>query len=58
MNVMISAGRFQLMVEVICKNNSALEQILTNQLRPIEGVKMIEIFIYLESTKDSYNWCP
>ena len=58
MNVMICAGRFQLMVEVICKNNSALEQILTDRLRPIEGVKMMEIFIYLESTKDSYNWCP
>ena len=58
MNVMICAGRFQLMVEVICENNSALEKILTDQLRPIEGVKTMEIFIYLESTKDSYNWCP
>ncbi len=58
MNVMICAGRFQLMVNVICKNNYELEQLLTDQLRPIEGVKMMEIFIYLESTKDSYNWCP
>ena len=58
MNVMISAGRFQLMVEVICKNNYELEQLLTDQIRPIEGVEQLEIFIYLECAKDSYNWCP
>jgi Lrp/AsnC family transcriptional regulator for asnA, asnC and gidA len=57
MNVMICAGRFQLMVNVICKNNYALEQLLSDQFRPIEGVEMIEIFIYLDCTKDSYNWC-
>ena len=58
MNVMICAGRFQLMVEVICKNNYELEQLLTDQLQPIDGVEQLEIFIYLECAKDSYNWCP
>ncbi len=58
MNVMICAGRFQLMVNVICKNNQALEQLLTDRFRPIEGVEMIEVFIYLDCTKDSYDWCP
>jgi Lrp/AsnC family transcriptional regulator for asnA, asnC and gidA len=58
MNVMICAGRFQLMVEVICENNFALEELLTNHLRPIEGVEQMEIFIYLDCVKDSYNWCP
>ena len=58
MNVMICAGRFQLMVEVICKNNYELEQLLTDKIRPIDGVEQLEIFIYLECAKDSYNWCP
>ena len=58
MNVMICAGRFQLMVEVICQNNFELEQLLTDQLQPIDGVEQLEIFIYLECAKDSYNWCP
>ena len=58
MNVMICAGRFQLMVNLICKDNYALEQLLTDQIRPIEGVEQLEIFIYLECAKDSYNWCP
>jgi Lrp/AsnC family transcriptional regulator for asnA, asnC and gidA len=57
MNVMICAGRFDLLVEVICKNNYELDQLLNDQLRPIEGVRRIEIFLYLECTKDSYNWC-
>ena len=57
MNVMICAGRFELVVEVICKNNYELDQLLTHQIRPIEGIKRVEIFLYLECTKDSYNWC-
>jgi Lrp/AsnC family transcriptional regulator for asnA, asnC and gidA len=57
MNVMISAGRFQLMVNVICKDNHELERLLTDHFRPIEGVEMIEVSIYLDCTKDSYNWC-
>ena len=57
MNVMISAGRFSLMVEVICKSNYELQQLLTHQIRLVEGVRSLETFIYLECTKDSYNWC-
>jgi len=57
MNVMLCAGRFSLMVEVICKNNSELEKLMTNRLQPIEGVRSLEVFIYLDCTKDSYNWC-
>ena len=58
MNVMICAGRFQLMVEVICQNNYELEELMTDKLRLIDGVEQMEIFIYLDCVKDSYNWCP
>ena len=54
---MVSAGRFSLMVEVICKTTYDLDQLLTHRVRPIEGVRNLEVFIYLECTKDSYNWC-
>jgi Lrp/AsnC family transcriptional regulator for asnA, asnC and gidA len=57
MNVMLCAGRFVLMVEVICRNNVALENLMTKQLHGVEGVKSLEVFIYLDCTKDSYNWC-
>lgn len=57
MNVMVSAGRFSVMFEIICKDNYELDQLLTNLVQPIEGVRNLEIFIYLECTKDSYNWC-
>ena len=57
MNVMISAGRFSLMFEVICETNYELDKILTQRVRRIEGVRSLEVFIYLECTKDSYNWC-
>ena len=57
MNVMVSAGRFALMVEVICRSNHELEQLLTHQIRPVNGVRSLEVFLYLECTKDSYNWC-
>ena len=57
MNVMVSAGRFSVMFEIICKTNYELDQLLTQYVQPIEGVRSLEIFIYLECTKDSYNWC-
>ncbi len=57
MNVMVSAGRFSVMFEIICKTNFELDQLLTEHVQPIEGVRSLEIFIYLETTKDSYNWC-
>lgn len=57
MNVMVSAGRFSLMIEVICRNNRELEHLLTHHIRPVEGVRSLETFIYLQTTKDSYNWC-
>ena len=57
MNVMVSAGRFSVMFEIICKTNYELDKLLTDLVQPIEGVRNLEIFIYLECTKDSYNWC-
>ena len=57
MNVMLCAGRFSLMVEVICRNNSELEKLMTYQLQSIKEVRSLEVFIYLDCTKDSYNWC-
>ena len=45
------------MFEIICETNYALDKLLNSQVWPIGGVRSLEIFIYLECTKDSYNWC-
>jgi hypothetical protein len=42
---------------VICRSTREFERLLTERLRPITGVRTIEIFLYLDCTKDSYNWC-
>ena len=54
--VVITAGTFDLLVEVVCENNEALLAFLTEKLRAIEGVRDTETFVYLRMVKQTYQW--
>jgi Lrp/AsnC family transcriptional regulator for asnA, asnC and gidA len=53
--VVVAAGRFDLLVEVICNDRRHLLE-LTTRLREVEGVVSTETFPYLSLAKQVYAW--
>ena len=54
--VVITAGTFDLLIEVVCENNEALLHFLTEKLRAVDGVRETETFVYLRMVKQTYQW--
>jgi Lrp/AsnC family transcriptional regulator, regulator for asnA, asnC and gidA len=54
--VVITAGSFDLIVEVVCESDEQLLHILSRRIRSIEGVQSTETFVYLKLRKQSYSW--
>jgi Lrp/AsnC family transcriptional regulator, regulator for asnA, asnC and gidA len=53
--VVITAGSFDLLAEVVCRNDAHLLEIL-QKLRAVEGVLATEAFVYLKLRKQTYSW--
>ena len=53
--VVVTAGRFDLVVEVVTADRDELLQ-LTNRIRALDGVVSTETFFYLEMWKQLYDW--
>lgn len=54
--VVICAGSFDLMVEVVCENDEHLLDFLNKKIRSIPGVTGTETFMYLKIHKQTYSW--
>jgi Lrp/AsnC family transcriptional regulator for asnA, asnC and gidA len=54
--VVVTAGAFDLLIEVVCENNEALLQFLAERLRAVDGVRDTETFVYLRMVKQTYQW--
>jgi Lrp/AsnC family transcriptional regulator, regulator for asnA, asnC and gidA len=54
--VVVTAGAFDLLVEVVCADNEALLDFLANRLRKVPGVLGTETFVYLRIVKQSFQW--
>jgi Lrp/AsnC family transcriptional regulator for asnA, asnC and gidA len=54
--VVLTAGSFDLLVEVVCENDDDLIELLNKDIRAIEGVASTETFVYLKLLKQFYNW--
>ena len=54
--VVITAGSFDLLVEIVCESDQHLLEILSNRIRAIPGVKGTETFVYLRLRKQTYAW--
>ncbi|NJN80461.1 MAG: Lrp/AsnC family transcriptional regulator [Anaerolineales bacterium] len=48
------SGRYDLMVEVFCKDHEDLLQFMTEKLAKVDGVRETESFIYLKIAKEIY----
>ncbi|WBU38303.1 Lrp/AsnC family transcriptional regulator [Homoserinibacter sp. YIM 151385] len=54
--VVLTAGSFDLLVEVVCENDDDLIELLNRRIRAIDGVQSTETFVYLRLHKQFYNW--
>jgi Lrp/AsnC family transcriptional regulator for asnA, asnC and gidA len=54
--VVITAGSFDVIAEVVCEDDDHLLDLLTNQIRTLPGVRSTETFVYLKLNKQHYNW--
>jgi Lrp/AsnC family transcriptional regulator, regulator for asnA, asnC and gidA len=53
--VVITAGSFDLITEVVCRNDDHLLEML-QQIRAVQGVVGTEAFVYLKLRKQTYTW--
>jgi len=53
--VVITAGSFDLLIEVVCENDDQLLEIL-GRVRSIPSVTSTETFVYLKLCKQTYSW--
>ncbi len=53
--VVITAGSFDLLIEVVCENDDQLLDILS-RVRAIPSVTTTETFVYLKLCKQTYSW--
>lgn len=54
--VVISAGQFDILVELICTDDEHLLKVIDDGVRSIPGVRSTETFVYLKLVKENYLW--
>ncbi|MGH9303594.1 MAG: Lrp/AsnC family transcriptional regulator [Acidimicrobiales bacterium] len=54
--VVLCAGSFDVLVEVVCEDDEHLLRLLDESIRSIEGVRETETFVYLRLVKQTYSW--
>lgn len=54
--VIVTAGSFDLMVEVVCESDDHLLDLLSKRIRALPGVRGTESFVYLKLYKQTYSW--
>jgi len=54
--VVITAGVYDLLVEVVCESDEHLLEVISGKIRRISGVVGTETFMYLSLRKQTYSW--
>ncbi|MDO9378865.1 MAG: Lrp/AsnC family transcriptional regulator [Nocardioidaceae bacterium] len=54
--LVVTTGRYDLLVEVVCEDDQHLLEIISGRIRSIDGVRSTETFIYLDLRKQTYSW--
>jgi len=54
--VVITAGTYDLLVEVVAESDEHLLEIISDRIRTIPGVEATETFMYLQLRKQTYSW--
>ena len=54
--VVVTAGSFDILAEVVCEDDDHLLNLLNHEIRVIPGVRSTESFVYLKLSKQTYQW--
>ena len=54
--VVVTAGSYDLLVEVVCESDEHLLEVISSKIRRINGVVGTETFMYLKLRKQTYSW--
>lgn len=54
--LVITAGAYDLLAEVVAESDDALLSLISTRIRAIEGVTATETFMYLNLRKQTYAW--
>jgi Lrp/AsnC family transcriptional regulator for asnA, asnC and gidA len=54
--VVLTAGSFDAIIEVVCEDDDSLLELLNTQIRALPGVISTETLVYLKLVKQQYNW--
>ena len=54
--LVICAGSFDILAEVVAENDDHLLRVLNDSIRSVPGVTRTETFVYLKLRKQSYSW--
>ena len=54
--VVITAGSFDILLELVCEDDDHLLRVLSERVRVLPGVLGTETFVYLKLTKQTYAW--
>jgi len=54
--VVLTAGSFDVLIEVVVKDDTELLDLLNNKIRAIDGVRDTQSFMYLRIHKETYTW--
>lgn len=54
--VVITAGSFDIVLELVCESDEHLLQVLSEKIRARKDVAATETFMYLKLVKQTYSW--
>jgi Lrp/AsnC family transcriptional regulator for asnA, asnC and gidA len=54
--VVLCAGRYDLLAELVCRDDDHMLEVLGEEIRQIPGVSGTELFVYLKLAKQNYAW--
>ncbi|MEV7528679.1 Lrp/AsnC family transcriptional regulator [Agrococcus sediminis] len=54
--VVVTAGSYDVLVEVVCESDAHLLELVSQRIRSIEGVRETDTLMYLKLQKQSYAW--
>jgi len=54
--VVITAGSFDLLIEIVAESDEHLLEIVSSRIRTLPGIVATETFMYLKLRKQTYSW--
>lgn len=55
-DVVVTAGAFDVLVEVVCEDDEHLLRVLNRDVRALPGVRTTETFVHLAARRRLYDW--